>query len=69
MANNGSGVIPQQPVSVACPLISTPSGQGFMFGNCIGLKCSWYDTFRQQCVVISINQKLSVQALGQVVKP
>jgi hypothetical protein len=43
-----------------CPLISAPvlkMGQpNFVIASCIGQECSWWDTFRKQCAVVTILQ-------------
>jgi len=44
-----------------CPLISAPviqSGLNFAVSGCIGLDCSWYDSIRTQCRLITIEQLL-----------
>jgi len=69
--NLGISLTPgQQCPMLAAPIASGPGQMGFAIGNCIRNKCAYYDTFRNQCRVVSIDQKLAlmVDLLTQLVK-
>jgi hypothetical protein len=58
---------------ISCPIINIGivdkfGNMGFKFASCMRMKCAWYDAFREQCSVISILQKLSVNEVKDASK-